>query len=299
MKKPSPLAIHMKDTRWVVAIAVLALLNCAVLVFFAWVLWRQRAQPTTDVPVAAWVASVDPPRIPHVLHQVWINFSGKPEGRQPFRKYDALTNMLRELHPTWQYRLWYEEDVVALIEQHFPWFLDTYRSYDAPIKKHDAARVIILAVHGGVYTDHDTLPLRPFDDLLANTQLLLATDLWHTQLCNNSFMACTPRHPVMLEYVVRMNERWRRRVSVLSATGQNVLCSVLRCNKHYLRRHAQEGIRVVEGATTFPLLERPLCTDEAAFRKLADEFRRGHPAAYAANLSATSWRGLDEHFTNA
>ena len=44
-----------------------------------------------------------------------------------------------------------------LVKEYFPNFLDTYLSYDVGIKRHDAIRIVILYVYGGVNLYHDLL----------------------------------------------------------------------------------------------------------------------------------------------
>ena len=63
--------------------------------------------------------------------------------------------------------------VLSLIEEHFPNFLKIYNSYDVQIKKHDAARIAILYVFGGVYVDHDFVALKNIEPALGICEFII------------------------------------------------------------------------------------------------------------------------------
>ena len=48
------------------------------------------------------------------------------------------------MHPSWEYKLWTDEDNRNLIKDHYPWFLKTYDEYDVNIKRVDAVRYFYL-----------------------------------------------------------------------------------------------------------------------------------------------------------
>jgi mannosyltransferase OCH1-like enzyme len=124
-------------------------------------------------------------KIPKKLHQIWFDFN-KGLGKNVTQKYLKYSKRWIELHPDWDYHLWTEMEVIDLIKIHFPEFLKTFLSYDKMIKKHDASRIIILAVFGGVYIDHDIIPIKNIEPLLGRCSFVISVE--PAQKCINSFM---------------------------------------------------------------------------------------------------------------
>ena len=96
--------------------------------------------------------------IPKLIHQTWKT-SEIPE------KYNAYQKKLLELHPGWEYKLWTDEDNLALVKQHFPDFYETYIDFPKNIMRADAIRYLIMHKLGGLYLDLDYEMLKPFDIL--------------------------------------------------------------------------------------------------------------------------------------
>lgn len=63
--------------------------------------------------------------------------------------------VLQTHHPGWQEVIWDEAAVLLLIQQDFPWFLDTYLSYPRLVQRSDVSRYMVLYKYGGVYLDAD------------------------------------------------------------------------------------------------------------------------------------------------
>lgn len=99
---------------------------------------------------------------PMVIHQSWKTRT-LPEN---FAKWSKNT---LKLHPEWKYMLWTDEDNRRMIEQRYPWFLETWNSYDHFIKRVDACRYFYMWEHGGVYMDLDFEALKPLDGILEST----------------------------------------------------------------------------------------------------------------------------------
>lgn len=76
----------------------------------------------------------------------------------------------------------------------------------------DIARYEILAKHGGLYVDADTVALRPVDTALAGHDTFAAAEdpTW----IGNTYLGSTPGHPAMLELVAGL------RTSIARADGR-------------------------------------------------------------------------------
>ena len=100
-------------------------------------------------------------KIPKIIHQSW-----KSEVKDLPAKESSIKNILLKNHPEWQYQFWTDEDNFNLIADYYPWFLDTYESYEWPIQRADAARVFYMHKYGGIYLDLDMLSLKPMDEMI-------------------------------------------------------------------------------------------------------------------------------------
>lgn len=120
--------------------------------------------------------------IPRVLHFVWRR-GEPPERLRVWRK------AWEELHPSWESRSWSSKDVPG----------------EKPPKNccHDRqwsnwVRLQALWVHGGVYVDYDTQPVRNIEPLLAG-HVAVATPFFGraptAPECCNSFLAAILHHP--------------------------------------------------------------------------------------------------------
>ena len=107
--------------------------------------------------------------IPAILHQSWRTDETPSE-------FDAYRASARRHHADWEHRFWTDEDNRALIAERYPWFLETYDGFDAPIKRADCARYFVLHAFGGVYADLDMEFLRPIDAALAGHALVLCEE---------------------------------------------------------------------------------------------------------------------------
>lgn len=158
--------------------------------------------------------------VPKVIHQTW-----KDENIPEIFKQEWIDSWMELNGPNgWQYRFWTDQDLINLVEEYSPDFLDCYFDYDQPIKRVDAARYLILKNIGGVYADLDFACLKPLDKLLYERKLVFGTefsDLGHTGAICNAFMAGIPNHPFWdgIEYDLRSHAKRE----VLFATGPHFL----------------------------------------------------------------------------
>ncbi len=97
--------------------------------------------------------------IPRVLHFVWLNFgAGGAVDVEPPVEVGGVMGAWARANPGWSVCLWSDSTALALVRDHYPWFLPTYLGYPAPIYRADAIRVLALHRHGGLYLDTDTVP---------------------------------------------------------------------------------------------------------------------------------------------
>jgi len=169
--------------------------------------------------------------IPKILHQTYVNET------IPARWRPAQRSCV-DLHPDYQYILWTDETAHAFITEEYPWFLQTFESYDHNIQRADAIRYFALAHHGGVYLDLDDGCRRRLDPLLTYGAWLRRTV--PTGISNDA-MGATPGHPFFLR-VIRELQNYDAHwvlpyITIMASTGPLFLSVVW---KRYLDDHARE-----------------------------------------------------------
>jgi mannosyltransferase OCH1-like enzyme len=204
--------------------------------------------------------------IPRIIHQVWLGETD-PEPPQDFAEAAASW---RNEHPTWEYRAWSGSEVDALFATARPELLPLYRGYHRWVQRADAARYLVLFLHGGLYADHDIVCRRPFDGLLDAPVVLAPT---RPVGVSNDLMAFVPGHPLMaavLNGLPVASRRWDRAwlppyLRVMGSTGPLHLTRV-----H--RRVTDPGVRLLT----------------------PDEYGNGDPEkALVRHRAGGSWHGWD------
>ncbi len=124
-------------------------------------------------------------RIPKKIHQIWLG------GKFP-DKYRMWSEMWKQLHPDYEYKLWTEADVDSLN-------LPNRRAYNNivnPGPKSDILRFHILNKFGGIYIDTDFECIKNFDDL---SYLNFYTGVGYPSKIEiyPGLMASVPHHPIL------------------------------------------------------------------------------------------------------
>lgn len=96
--------------------------------------------------------------IPHIIHRMFLD--GEEEYSRQVNKPDpSFRREWRDScalhHPRWEHRFWDAKAAEALLREHYPWFLETYKSYTRLVMRSDAMRVFIMHHYGGIYLDMD------------------------------------------------------------------------------------------------------------------------------------------------
>jgi inositol phosphorylceramide mannosyltransferase catalytic subunit len=99
--------------------------------------------------------------VPRIIHQSWAD-------DQLPAKFAKWSQTCQVQNTDWEYVLWTDEDNLALVEKHFPWFLETYNNMPGPINRADVVRNMYMYIFGGVYADLDTECLRNMNGLFAD-----------------------------------------------------------------------------------------------------------------------------------
>lgn len=134
------------------------------------------------------------PRIPKIIHQVWL---GKPMPEL----YREWQKKLIDLHPGWTYMLWDEKalEKFGLINKKL---FDKATQYAF---KADIARYEVVYRLGGFYLDTDIEPIQPLDILLYCCDFLGACDPDSMRI-QNCIFAAKPGNPILKKCIDRLSQ---------------------------------------------------------------------------------------------
>jgi hypothetical protein len=222
--------------------------------------------------------------IPPLIHQIWHPFCA-PEMPLDWQRF---ARSWRRWHPDHRYTLWGPDESRTFVATHHPDFLATYDSYDVPIKRVDALRVLLLATVGGIYADLDLECLRRVDALLERRELLLVAEPhrhsahWRErglrQVLSTAFLASAPGHRFWND----VKDELRRSAALanpMDATGPFL---VTRC----WERGRDLSVAMVAPETFYPI-DEPACLDATAYD--VEAWTRATKDAYGVHHWANTW----------
>jgi len=99
-----------------------------------------------------------------------IHFSWKTK-KIP-KKFQTWVNSWKLYNPSWETKLWTDEDNRNFLKEHYQEFLEIYDGYSSNIERADSMRYFYLYHFGGLYVDLDFECLRNIESLL-NSEILL------------------------------------------------------------------------------------------------------------------------------
>ena len=175
--------------------------------------------------------------IPRIMHQSWVDNRTIP------RVLAAQAARWRTVLPDWEYRLWTDEMNRVLWQDHFPELMAVYDNYSHPVMRADAARLLYMHVHGGVYADLDVAPCDAVSSVIgrSSAQLLLVRDPWRGSLkrkqqqhISNFFFASVKGHPFWAYAIRGLANRQNHGRGVMFRTGPYFLNSMYR---RFVREH--------------------------------------------------------------
>jgi len=151
------------------------------------------------------------------------------------------TESWKSCFPNYEYKFWNDTQNRDFLVQHYPWYIETYDSYEEMVMKADAMRYFYLFHYGGIYTDIDNECIRNFEHLLINYSIVFGAMKGNYGGGNvnegyvqNSFMYSVARHPFWLEVIFEMKKRQiKKEGSPEVRTGPLLLVPVMR---DYMKR---------------------------------------------------------------
>lgn len=160
--------------------------------------------------------------IPKIIHQT----APADETKWPFL-WKICQKTWQEKFPDWQYMFWNDDDLEKFIREEYPWFYETYMSYDKTIKRVDAARYFILHKYGGIYADMDYECLKNFEHLIPPDKVSIGVSPLFNRpdmdrkLYDNALMISPAGHPAW-EKAFEILEAHRYEPNPLFCTGPKI-----------------------------------------------------------------------------
>ena len=222
------------------------------------------------------------PTIPKIFHQIWLDFG---HGSEPSDEYRNLTERLISLHPNWRHILWREEEIIGLINEHVPFFLQTFIFYNVPVKKHDSARMVILYAMGGVYLDSDFFPLKRIEPALGTCKFIVGNKYEKEFRPLNGLIGSVAKNPFLLFVLNAMNAPGVSRKRVLDSTGPTLLTKLM---KEFVKNEKPELYRIYHPKFFYPL-DWQIAAKEVKKYNTAAKLQSHFPDCFFLQLFHASW----------
>lgn len=133
-------------------------------------------------------------KIPYIIHYMWISKEDPFENVQIPEKCNKYLQTWLENNKNFKFVYWSGKDILDLIGNYFPQYLNFYIELEPNICKCDFVRFVVVAVYGGMYIDLDFYCRRNISDLLTGDSYFLyePEDKHNTKqqhICNGIFAA--------------------------------------------------------------------------------------------------------------
>ena len=153
----------------------------------------------------ATTAPAEPPKIPRIIHQIWVG------PKTPPSYFVVFQERWKALHPGWEYHLWTDSDLEDL-NMDLKDLIDQSPNY---AEKSDMIRAELLDRFGGVYLDVDMDPFHCIDELNTKYDFYAGIEHPHKIATTNcqlwvgiSIIAARPHHPIIQEWKRLIRSRW-------------------------------------------------------------------------------------------
>lgn len=134
------------------------------------------------------------PKIPKIIHQIWIGPKPLPEIVKKFAE------TWRQLNPNFTYMLWTNELIGEILDEMTEEHRDLYETVESFQAKADLLRYYILYMYGGLYVDADIKCLASFEEMHHYYDFYVGITCnysYQGELINNALIATASGHSIM------------------------------------------------------------------------------------------------------
>lgn len=186
--------------------------------------------------------------IPKIIHRIWFSWD-KSHPYLP-EKYKEWDKTLKSLHQDWNFMEWDEESVANFIQQNYPKLVwEVYSTYDVAVKKHDAARYLIVNHFGGVFIQHSIKLQKSITNLLTNAEVIFSFQQRADTSFMNGFFASVPNHKVWKDVIAELTNTKISKKYVTLATGPKFLAGAV---SKYQEKAKDSTIKILDYHYLFP-----------------------------------------------
>ena len=147
------------------------------------------------------------PKIPKIIHQIWIG------NRQLPLKLQQYQETWKKQNPDWEYKRWTNEEVkkYTFDNKELKFLFDRALTLGERV---DVLRYDILYQYGGIYADCDCICLKPFDifvycyDFFAGMLPPMFATMETAVFLQNCLIGAKPKHPVIKELASLLVKNW-------------------------------------------------------------------------------------------
>lgn len=154
------------------------------------------------------------PGLPKIIHQQW-------KDQNIPKKFVKWQKKWFQFFPKgeYTYMIWDDESGRKLINDHYPWFLDTFDGYDHNINRVDATRYFILYHYGGIYADLDYEPILNFYDYLPSNMVgIIESPYFWNEKTQNALMSSPKSDPFWVDVFEKLVQN-ANKSNILEVSG--------------------------------------------------------------------------------
>ena len=113
--------------------------------------------------------------VPKNIHQIWIYQDSNKNISWAKKKFSESIQSWKDKHPDFNYFFWSNSEIFQLISDHFPLIINKIQEIKDGdiIILADIARLCVLYVYGGIYSDLDIIAHRNYSDLLLTDKIII------------------------------------------------------------------------------------------------------------------------------
>ena len=226
--------------------------------------------------------------LPRHLHFIWWQGADLMPAR-----YRPVVEAWRQMHPGWQVTVWdarrLDAHLRALPGNTAQLTSGVMQHLAFDIQRVDLARLLILCLVGGVYSDLDILPLRSIEGLLGRSSFYICREPEPFLSFCNAFIGACPGHPVVVSMLAAVIARCHLprppdshpNLWVLETTGPRILSPVVAS----YRQDAPPGTFIDDDAGH--IYPQPWSRDTLPMS--AQLWSSRYPESFAVHLWDKSW----------
>jgi mannosyltransferase OCH1-like enzyme len=247
------------------------------------------AHPVVGVPIAK------------IIHQSWKSLESLPLNVKQHQTIESWKSM----NPAYTYTFWSDADIPSFVATYFPKYVPLFNRFPKSIMRSDFFRYLVVLQYGGVWSDIDTVCLKPISSWYPSASALVGVELdasdvlldwWSLKLQFTQWtFAASPGHPLLHHVVEFIYRRYHDRVDIPTyvhvVTGPSIWTEAI---LNYIERHTN-----ITSIEPFRFLTAPLVLGDIVILPVTafNPTNQGmggkgmrHPDSFVAHLFLGSWK---------